>query len=216
MARLLEQAAGIHAARLGVGIEALRAEGRAWMLAQFGLAASRWPEPEEPLEVITWPSRRTAGARAWREFEIVSAAGEKLAEAATVWLMVDLERRRPVRLPRFLLELDFPARETRIGLTAIPEAPPAPAEMHRRAVAAEDLDINEHVNNAAYIGWAETLAGWDKMLRLQADYIGEALLGDRITIETWKLEQGRRVIQRISGSKGLCVSVQWWRDRLAE
>lgn len=185
------------------------------MLAQFGLAASRWPEPEEPLEVITWPSRRTAGARAWREFEIISATGERLVEAATVWLIVDLERRRPVRLPRFLLELNFPARETRIGLTAIPEPPSSPTEVRCRTVSAEDLDINEHVNNTAYIGWAETLAGWEKMRRFQADYIGEALLGDRITIETWKTEQDRGAMQRISGPRGLCVAVQWWQDRLA-
>lgn len=186
------------------------------MLVQLGLAASRWPEPEEPVEVITWPSRRTAGARAWREFEIVSAAGETLVEAATVWLIVDLQSRRPVRLPRFLLSLDFPARDTRIRFEKMPEREAAPDHVIHRTVALEDLDINEHVNNTAYIGWAEALARWDRMRRLQADYLGEALLGERIAIETWRLEQGRGVIQRINGPRGLCVSVQWWRDCLAE
>lgn len=214
-ARLLEQAAGIHAAGLGVGIDTLRAEGKAWMLVQLGLAASRWPEPGEAVEVITWPSRRTAGARAWREFEVVSGAGETLVEAATVWLIVDLERRRPARLPRFLLELDFPARQTRIELAEIPDPPAGAAEVRHRTVLAEDLDINEHVNNTAYVGWAEELAGWGKMRRLQADYVGEALLGERIGIATWKLKQERRVIQRISGPQGLCVSLQWWQDGLA-
>ncbi len=216
VARLLEQAAGPHAAELGVGIEALRAQGQAWMLVQLGLAVRRWPESGEHLEVITWPSRRTSGARAWRELEIVSEAGETLAEAASVWLIVDLERRRPVRLPGFLLELDFPARRTRIEPAAIPEPPATPAEVDCRTVLEDDLDINEHVNNAAYIAWAETRADWEHLRRLQADYTGEALLGERITVETWDVEQGSQVIQRIHRPRGLCVSVQWWRDRLVE
>ncbi|MFZ5927430.1 MAG: acyl-[acyl-carrier-protein] thioesterase [Acidobacteriota bacterium] len=216
LARLFEQAAEPHAAELGVGMEALRARGQAWMLVQLGLAVRRWPEPGEPVEVLTWPSGRTAGARAWREFEVVSASGATLAEAASVWLIVDLERRRPVRLPRFLLELDFPARRTRIEPAAVPEPPATPAEVHCRTVLEEDLDINEHVNNASYIGWAEALAEWEHLRRLQADYLGEALLGEQITVETWELEQGGQVLQRISGPRGLCVSVQWWQDRLAE
>jgi acyl-CoA thioesterase FadM len=213
-ARLLEQAAGPHAAELGVGMDELRAEGRAWMLSRLGMAARRWPEPGEAVEVITWPSRRTAGARAWREFEILSASGEPLVQAASVWLMVDLRSRKPVRLPRFLLELDFPARDTGIEFAAAAEPPGAPARVQDRTVSQEDLDINEHVNNAAYIAWAETMVAWKGWRRLQADYISEARLGDWITVDTWELEQ--QTVQRISGPRGLCVSVQWWRGSAGE
>jgi len=208
-ARLLEQAAGPHAAQLGVGMDALRAEGRAWMLLRLGLAARRWPEPGEAVEVITWPSRRTAGARAWREFEILSASGEPLVQAASVWLMVDLRSRKPVRLPRFLLELNFPARDTGIEFAAPAEVAGEPTHTHQRTVGPEDLDINEHVNNAAYIAWAETLVAWRSWRRLQVDYASEARIGDRIHLETWEAEE--QAVQRIHGPHGLCASLQWRR-----
>lgn len=209
VARLLEQAAGPHAAELGVGIERLRTMGQAWMLVRLGIAAWRWPEAGEEVEVVTWPSRRTAGARAWREFQILSGSGETLVEAASVWLIVDLQSRKPVRLPKFLHELDFPARRTNIEFAGIPEPPAAPARVQRRTVVLEDLDINEHVNNAAYIAWAEAAAGGASRAQVQVDYLEEALLGERVALETWETEDGGGLIQRISGPRGLCVSVQW-------
>jgi acyl-CoA thioesterase FadM len=209
-ARLFEQAAGPHAAALGVGIDALRSKGQAWMLVQLGMAVRRWPEPGESVEVVTWPSRRTSGVRAWREFEIVSPLGEKLLEAASVWLIVDLQNRRPVRLPRFLLELEFPPRITAVDFAPVPERPEAAPRVARRTVSPEDLDINNHANNAAYLAWAEAEAEKDSPCSLQVDFLDEALLGEEIRVETWEqAEQG--VIQLIMGARGVCACVQWWR-----
>lgn len=210
MARLFEQAAGPHAAALGAGMDALRANGQAWMLVQLGIAVRRWPQGGERVEVVTWPSRRTAGARAWREFEVVSAEGELLAEAASVWLIVDLKSRRPVRLPRYLLELQFPPRDTAIEFRPAPEAPSSSPRVTRRTVIPEDLDINRHANNSSYLAWAEADAAVDAPCALQVDFRGEALLGDEIRIETWDVA-GREVIQRIQGRAGLCASLHWLR-----
>ncbi len=208
--RLLETAAGEHAAMLGVGMEALRKEGRAWMLAQFGLRMVRWPEAGEEVEVRTWPSRRTAGARAWREFELLDGAGRLVAEAASVWLIVDLQRRRPVRLPRFLHELPFPARDTAIEFVALPAPPPPPSRSASWRVEPAHLDINEHVNNVTWIEWAEEAAGWARPAQLQADYIGEATLGDTVSFLTWEDWQGRRCVQVATAAGREYVRLQWW------
>jgi acyl-CoA thioesterase FadM len=148
--------------------------------------------------------------RAWREFEIVSPLGEKLLEAASVWLIVDLQNRRPVRLPRFLLELEFPPRITAVDFAPVPERPEAAPRVARRTVSPEDLDINNHANNAAYLAWAEAEAEKDSPCSLQVDFLDEALLGEEIRVETWEqAEQG--VIQLIMGARGVCACVQWWR-----
>jgi medium-chain acyl-[acyl-carrier-protein] hydrolase len=210
MARLFERAAGPHAASLGAGIDALRSKGQAWMLVQLGIAVRRWPQAGEQVAVITWPSRRTAGARAWREFEVFSGEGELLAEAASVWLIVDLQSRRPVRLPRFLLELEFPPKDTGIQFEAVPEPPPSSPRLTWRTVVPQDLDINMHANNSSYMAWAEADAAVDAPCALQVDFRGEALLGDEIRIETWDLA-GQEVIQRIQGRAGLCASLHWRR-----
>lgn len=208
--RLFETAAGEHAAALGAGIEALRAEGRAWMLVQLGLRAARWPGAGEEVEVRTWPSRRTAGARAWREFELLDGNGRILAEAASVWLIVDLARRRPVRLPRFLHELPFPERDTSVVFEDLPEPAPPPSRCASWRVEPAHLDVNEHVNNVTWIEWAEEAAGWPRPVRLQADYVGEARLGETVSLETWESWQGRRFVQLAAAGGRECVLLQWW------
>jgi len=208
--RLFEAAAAAHAAALGVGIEALRREGKAWMLVRFGLRANRWPEPGEPLEVRTWPSRRTAGARAWREFLLLDAGGRTLAEAASVWLIVDLERRRPVRLPEFLHELDFPPLETGVEFLDPPQPAREPDATLIRRVEPAHLDANEHVNNVTYIEWGEEAAAGPRAARLQADYLGEARLGEQLAYLTWRDVDGRAFLQLARVAAKTCVCLQWW------
>ncbi len=215
VARLFEQAAGPHAAALGVGIEDLRARGQAWMLVQLGMAVRRWPEPGEAVEVATWPSRRTAGARAWREYELTSGAGETLVEAASVWLIADLTSRKPVRLPRFLHQLEFPPRDTRVTFTPVPAPPPAPPRTAARIVSPEDLDINNHANNASYLAWAEAEEAIEPPCFIQADFLEEALPGEEIRVQTWKLGEGS-VLQQIAGPRGVCASLQWRRENQGE
>lgn len=208
--RLFETAAGEHAAALGAGIERLRAEGRAWMLVQLGLRAARWPGAGEEVEVRTWPSRRTAGARAWREFELLDGEGRTLAEAASVWLIVDLARRRPVRLPRFLHELPFPPRDTSVGFEDPPEPAPPPSRCASWRVEPAHLDVNEHVNNVTWIEWAEEAAGWPRPVRLQADFVGEARLAETVSFQTWENWDGRRFVQVAAAGGRECVHLQWW------
>lgn len=208
--RLLEAAAGEHAAALGVGIDALRAGGRAWMLVRLGLRAARWPEPGEEVEVLTWPSRRTAGARAWREFEVRDAAGCPLLEAASVWLIVDLERRRPVRLPGFLHQLPFPARDTSIEFVDPPDPGAPPGSISIRRIEPSHIDINLHVNNVAWIAWAEEEADLPHPARLQADFLAEARQGETVVFHTWRDCHQRRALQTASAGGRPCVRLQWW------
>lgn len=64
----------------------------------------------------------------------------------------------------------------------------------------EDIDTLNHVNNAVYVKWMDTVAAthWNELSknhqlehyiwvvsRHEIDYKGEALLGDEITAKTW-------------------------------
>ena len=51
-----QEAAGRHAAALGVSMQDLLDEGKAWVLARLHLQLERWPRWTETIEIETWPS----------------------------------------------------------------------------------------------------------------------------------------------------------------
>lgn len=154
LCKLLQEAATAHAAELGVAVETLIESGVAWVLSHLHLRVLSWPTADAEIMVKTWPE---AANRLFteRRFEVVDPAGEILATASTLWLVLDLERRRPVRLPPVVLEA---LARHEIGST--PMKPdrlegPDPADNERVfAVRRSDLDLADHVNNTSYVEWA--------------------------------------------------------------
>ena len=154
LCQLLQEAATAHAAILGVAVETLIENGVAWVLSRLLLEVDRWPSVDEEVVIATWPE---AASRLFteRRFEVLDGSERRIAAASTLWLVLDLERRRPVRLPAFVSER---LQEHQLG----PEprhfaelVAPDPAD-HEVAftVRRTDLDLAEHVNNTSYVTWA--------------------------------------------------------------
>ncbi|MBI4891305.1 MAG: hypothetical protein HY821_11825 [Acidobacteria bacterium] len=204
--RLFEDAARRHATHLGFGVADLHAGGKAWVLSQLALRIVRLPAAGESLVVGTWPSRRTAGVRAWRDLELRTADGALLAEAASIWLIVDRGSKRVSRLPGTFSTLAFPAKDTGVAPGEAWAACGPADRVSSHLVVEADLDENLHANNVSYVGWAwaalEGRAGACR--RLDVDYLGEGLLGDVVEIGEWvgdgvirqELRVGERVVCR--------------------
>jgi len=154
LCQLLQEAATAHAAILGVAVESLIDDGVAWVLSRLHLEMKRWPAAEENVVIETWPE---AASRLFteRRFELFDESERRMGSVSTLWLVLDLERRRPVRLPATVLE-----RLTEHELGPEPRrfgdlAPPDPVENELGfTVRRSDLDLAGHVNNTSYIEWA--------------------------------------------------------------
>lgn len=149
----LQDAAAEHAALLGIGMEALMAREITWVLSPLLLEVGRYPGGGERVCVETWPSSRE-GISAAREFLVSDAAGRVVARARTLWVLVDVRRRRPLRLATALP--DYPLSGIRAlerDFSTLP-APAEDREAERFPVLRGDLDVNRHVNNAVYVAWA--------------------------------------------------------------
>lgn len=216
LCRLFEDAARHHATHLGFGVEDLHRGGRAWVLGRFSLRIHGAPAASEAVEVATWPSRRTSGIRAWRDFELRAPGGGLLAEATSIWLILDLATRRPARLPAELLALPFPERDTGIApppAAREPAGPPSHIDNH--TITAADLDENRHANNVAYVAWAcaaapPPLAATARVEELHAEYLGESFEGEQVRISTWEEPAGgprRRLTQRLECGERLVARV---------
>lgn len=216
----LQEVAGKHARELGVSMEQLQSSGLTWMLSRLHVQVVRYPAWRETVIVETWPSGHN-GLLASREFLMRTEQGEAIGKGTSAWLLIDLQRHRPIRMPEFVDALVLPDRPR-----PVPDPfnkLPAPGETDEEAVFSvgyHDLDINRHANNVHYIRWAleavpyEVLTG-RQLVGLEVQFRAEAKYGDEIVsrIEQEDGEDGlvirHGLVERSSGKELALVRSRW-------
>jgi acyl-ACP thioesterase len=106
------------------------------------------------LLVHTWP-RGTVGLLALRDFMVTDDSGGSLVEATSTWLLLDIEKKRPLR-PEFLGERMPYYQEAVMVSDAKKVEDFSEADLMEQPgkltfpMLASDLDPNGHVNNTVY------------------------------------------------------------------
>lgn len=113
--RWVDRAAELHARHLGLSRETLLGANRMWFVSRHELdyLAECWPG--EDLRLATWV-RSVGRASSWRDTIVWREADRRVVfRAATLWVLVDILSRRPVRigveLARMLLPLANSTRD---------------------------------------------------------------------------------------------------------
>lgn len=149
----MQEAAGNHAAALGLSIERLRGEGVAWVLARMRIMPERLPPVHARFEVETWPAG-VEGLQYRRDFIVRDEAGTVLVKAVSHWVVVSLATRRAGRVPAFIAEAALDSRATAAEDVKF-RLPGTGAEHNAGVFRARlaDMDRNHHVNNVRYMDW---------------------------------------------------------------
>ncbi|GHV03645.1 hypothetical protein FACS189485_07330 [Spirochaetia bacterium] len=187
-----QEAAINHAENLGVGREALVKSGQGWVLSRISVQWDRRPKWREEVTVRSWP-RGWEKLFALRDYDIRDAEDRPIVRARSGWIVLDLEKRRPLR-PQTVME-NLPLNDGINAMTGSPAAVEPRADYKRldarlgeRQAAYSDIDYNGHVNNTRYIQWIqdtieagvlETAA----QMRLDINYLSEVKFGE--TVELW-------------------------------
>lgn len=185
LARYFQEAAGHHAEALGVSMRDLLAKDRAWVLARLRMEIDHLPDWEDKITIETWPSGLDR-LLATREFVIRTGDGGLICEGTSAWLVIDTERRRPVRPPAPVHEIDLPDRPAPLAGEERDLVPPERVDRDRTfPVRYHDLDLNRHVNNVRYLEWAlETLPpevlDTYRCTGLSLQFEAETTLGDSV------------------------------------
>jgi acyl-ACP thioesterase len=197
---LFQEVAISHAENLGVGRDNLARTRQAWVLSRISVVMDRRPKYAETITVRSWP-RGSEKLFAVRDYDIrvgTSAPGggshpdadnQAIVRGRSGWLILDLDKRRPLRIQPIIEHL--PKNE---GLDALPggaQGLETRADLIRageRRAAYSDIDYNGHVNNARYIQWIQdaaepgTLEGADR-IRFDINYLSEVKSGE--LVELW-------------------------------
>ncbi len=180
----MQTTASMHTLELGVSATHLRPKGLAWVVSRIHLIVERYPRSREVVRLRTWPAMRE-GIFTNREYELHDGNGQPLGRATTSWALISVATRRPVRLAGNLPPYPLlPQRAVDDDFAPLPLFPgPTEPELTFR-VLRNDLDLNSHVNNTVYAGWAleavpnEVAAG--RLSELEVSFRAEALYGETV------------------------------------
>jgi acyl-ACP thioesterase len=142
----------------------------------------------DTITVESWP-RGSEKLFALRDYAIRGSSGKVLVRGRGNWLILDIEKRRPLRAKEIMDSL--PLNE---GVNALSSAAPGLSAGENlkktgdRLAGSSDIDYYGHVNNARYIQWIQDILDPELLdeadqMRLDVNYISEVLPGE--TVELW-------------------------------
>lgn len=213
---LFQDIADDSANEIGIGYDYLRTVGKAWVLIAMNVQIDRMPHLAEEITIKSWPSDFSA-LYTEREFEVWSADGERIIRACSQWIVIDFATRRPMHLKDCLPEYE-PIHEKVILEDRFPKLPAPERDDYteRFLVRYDDIDRNDHANNAIYSLWAsESL---EPKYRIEHEPAGmiinfrkEGLFGEKILVHTqMDADTSLHSIQATEDSRELArVQIAW-------
>ena len=202
VADYFQEAAGEHARSGEVETFDLGGSVGTWVLHRLRLRFDGLPHMRESVEVETWPSGRDR-LKAYRDFRLWSEDGGLRAVGTSAWFVIDVERRRPVRLPAGIERFGPAEPDAALSFGAPPEAPDAVEHARTFHVRRADLDRVGHANNVRFLEWAlEALPTSDGLRDIEVLYQSEAVYGDDVVSEAGPLVEGTRAHRLARGSDG--------------
>lgn len=186
---ILQDAADSHADILGVGCEYCLSKGLAWVAANYHIKLHRTPKIHEHLTIETWPSEEKK-LGAIRDYLMKDDDGNIILQASTQWVLINFETKRPQLLRANLPIYDvIPEKADSFEYTKLP----LPEKFDFSAeftVRFDDIDINNHVNNAVYPLWMSEAVPAEfrdthTVSELEISFKKEVLVGEKIKVKTY-------------------------------
>lgn len=185
---IFQDIADEHATHMGLGIAYCLEQGFAWVGSNYHIFIEQKPKIHEKIKLMTWPAEAKRLA-AIRDFELFGEDGKSLIKAASQWVLINIESKRP--LP--LLE-NLPQYETLNENIVAPEFAKLPdleyVDLETRfKIRFDDIDFNKHVNNSIYPLWASESVPEEWSLKktiseIEISFKKEGLFGENVKVQT--------------------------------
>lgn len=184
---------------LGVGLEYLLERGVAWILYKWDITVREYPKIGDKIKVRTIPySLRKFYA--YRKFYILDSEGKIMAEANSVWMMIDIKNKRPIRINEEIVKaygLEDSAGEI-LKIENVDKIQRIDNEILFK-VRYSDIDTNGHVNNEKYAAWMIESIPLDVVLNytlinIKITYKKETKYGENIKVLTQRNDSEDEIV----------------------
>jgi len=215
----MQEVASRHAEALGVSIQQLLSENYTWLLSRLKIRIVSSPAWKDRIVLRTWPSG-TRRLFALRDFEILNKDNQLVAEAISAWLILDVQKRRPVRIGPFVERLK-PLEVDHILPDALDKLPGLDVRTHEKefVVRHRDLDINQHMNNVSFVEWMvesvpARVLNTSVLAELEINFLAEAFYDDHVLaachpVDSQNTSFHHSLIRQLDGQELVRARTMW-------
>ncbi len=183
-----QETASLAAEDLGYGIDTLyRDHGVAWVLVRIRVEIDRMPEWNEKIFIETWP-QEPGRVEFERDFIVRDQNGDILIRAISVWVIMDMAKRKLKRGDSIGIHYPGIIKERAINkkLRKLKDTGPL-QEVYKKVIGYSDIDINGHLNNSKYVDYAMDCFPVEnhreyEVKTLEINFLNESLPGETITL----------------------------------
>ncbi|MCB2294615.1 acyl-ACP thioesterase [Clostridium algoriphilum] len=186
---------------LGVGIEQLSANKMAWVLYKWDIKMESYPLLNETVKVKTFACS-FRGFYAYRKYEIMDVKGNNIGYADSVWILINTDRKRPMRITKDIYAAYGIDDSNNISIDIDDILSITKVDIEKSfEVRYGDIDTNMHVNNVKYATWALETVPKDivlnyKLKNIKITYEKETTYGETIKVSTEVLREEDKIICR--------------------
>jgi medium-chain acyl-[acyl-carrier-protein] hydrolase len=201
----------------GLPLEKLRDEkGLAFILGALSLNIYKPLHAYDEIEVRTWCKE----AKSYifnRYFEIIRD-GEKVAEAASTWVLIDLEKKTMVRADNYDFMRDCFYYDDPVDPAVLPKKPRLAKdtelyEVGKRTIVYSDIDYNMHMNNTHYpdmiCDFLDEMTDETKAYKVKSmslSYVKESHIGATLTVIRGAMdENGEIAVKTLNEAGETCL-----------
>lgn len=191
----LQDIAGLHAAEVKI------LEGGVWIARRTMLDFTAPVPARATVEITTGPLGYSK-VQAQRGYEVrIAGQPDPAITGRTIWVFLSLQG-RPIRLPEnFFKSWASGGSHPLLPDAPWPTDPPHPPFVTTSSVRFSDLDMINHMNNAAYVELLDD-AAWERLSQLgisleegetghpvplhyDIEYLASVRFGDKLTVQSW-------------------------------
>ena len=216
----LQDSSTLHSEELGESGAQLLEKNMAWVFYKYDIKVNRYPKYGEKIKVVTMP-KSFKKFYASRGYEIYDKNNEKIVEGEGIFLLIDIDKRRAIRIPEeqyIVYGIDIENCPD-IKLTKLEKLTKEMNKNHFK-VRYGDIDSNMHVNNVKYVEWAVESLPLEVILNYQLEELSvifekECRYGAEIiaSYEIKENESGLVILHKIvdNEDKELTVLISKWK-----
>lgn len=152
---IMQDVSALHSASIGYGVLEIETKKRAWMLLDWKMKVIKRPKYNDEIKAETW-SRKVERLYAYRDFQLKDKDGNIIAIGTSRWILVDTDRRRPVRLTADIADLYESETDKSVFPEEIKDIEYEEDYIFKKEyyIQRRDIDINEHMHNLSYLDMA--------------------------------------------------------------